>query len=149
MNYLNRSNAKKLTGLNYLGSVNLTTKHAKAYNYNELTYSLYLAPAKMSGYEVCPMRNDECTLLCLNESGMNRIDVKKNLINESRINKTKLFFEHREFFVNWLIDEINVTLRIFHPNCFIQLLMVKRKTYWKYFPTFNFTIIQRCIIELN
>jgi hypothetical protein len=109
MDYLNRSNAKKLTGLNYLGSVNLTTKHAKAYNYNELTYSLYLAPAKMSGYEVCPMRNDECTLLCLNESGMNRIDVKKNLINESRINKTKLFFEHREFFVNWLIDEINVT----------------------------------------
>ena len=109
MNYLNRSNAKKLTGLNYLGSVNLTTKHAKAYDYDELTYSLYLAPAKMSGYEVCPKRNEECTSLCLNESGMNRIDVRKNTINESRIKKTKLFFEEREFFVNWLIDEISIT----------------------------------------
>lgn len=109
MNYLNRSNSKKLTGLNYLGSVNLTTKHAKAYDYDELTYSLYLAPAKMSGYEVCPKRNEECTSLCLNESGMNRIDVKENRINESRIKKTKLFFEEREFFVNWLIDEISIT----------------------------------------
>jgi len=109
MNYLNRPNAKKLTGLNYLGSVNLTTKHAKAYDYNELTYSLYLAPAKMSGYEVCPKRNEECTSLCLNESGMNRIYVRKNRINESRIKKTKLFFEEREFFVNWLIDEISIT----------------------------------------
>ena len=109
MNYLNRCNAKKLTGLNYLGSVNLTTKHAKAYDYDELTYSLYLAPAKMSGYEVCPKRNEECTSLCLNESGMNRIDVRKNTINESRIKKTKLFFEEREFFVNWLIDEISIT----------------------------------------
>lgn len=111
MNYLNQPNAKKLTGLNYLGSVNLTTKHAKAYDYNELTYSLYLAPAKMSGYEVCPKRNEECTALCLNESGMNRIDVKKNRINESRIKKTKLFFEEREFFVNWLIDEISIAKR--------------------------------------
>jgi len=63
----------------------------------------------MSGYEVCPKRNEECTSLCLNESGMNRIDVKKNTINESRIKKTKLFFEEREFFVNWLIDEISIT----------------------------------------
>jgi hypothetical protein len=63
----------------------------------------------MSGYEVCPKRNEECTSLCLNESGMNRIDVRKNTINESRIKKTKLFFEEREFFVNWLIDEISIT----------------------------------------
>jgi hypothetical protein len=40
---------------------------------------------------------------------MNRIDVRKNTINESRIKKTKLFFEEREFFVNWLIDEISIT----------------------------------------
>jgi hypothetical protein len=65
----------------------------------------------MSGYEVCPKRNEECTSLCLNESGMNRIDVKKNRINESRIKKTKLFFEEREFFVNWLIDEISIAKR--------------------------------------
>ena len=106
MEFTTRAEAKRLTGINYLGSVNLTTKHQKAYKYDELTYSLYLAPANMSGYEVCPMRTEECTRLCLNESGMNTMNMKGDKINQSRIKKTKLFFEHREFFVNWLIDEI-------------------------------------------
>ena len=106
MIFTNKAQAKRLTGINYLGSVNLTTKHQKAYKYDELTYSLYLAPAKMSGYEVCPMRTKECTKLCLNESGMNRMSMRNDNINQSRIKKTKLFFEHREFFINWLIDEI-------------------------------------------
>lgn len=108
MIYTTKAEAKRLTGISYLGSVNMTTKHQKAYKYDELTYSLYLAPAKMSGYEVCPMRTKECTKLCLNESGMNSMTqkTKGDVINESRIKKTKLFFEHREFFVNWLIDEI-------------------------------------------
>lgn len=106
MVYKNKAQAKRETGINYLGSVNLTTKHQKAYKYDELTYSLYLAPAKMSGYEVCPKRTEECTRLCLNESGMNTMNMNGDKINQSRIKKTKLFFEHREFFVNWLIDEI-------------------------------------------
>lgn len=106
MIYTNKAQAKRLTGINYLGSVNMTTKHQKAYKYDELTYSLYLAPAKMSGYEVCPMRTKECTKLCLNESGMNRMSMRNESINQSRIKKTKLFFENREFFVNWLVDEI-------------------------------------------
>jgi hypothetical protein len=106
MIYTTKAEAKRLTGLTYLGSVNKTTKHQKAYKYDELTYSLYLAPANMSGYEVCPMRTKECTKLCLNESGMNSMLMNDDEINKSRIKKTKLFFEHREFFVNWLIDEI-------------------------------------------
>lgn len=106
MIYTNKTQAKKETGINYLGSVNLTTKHAKAYMYNEMTYSLYLAPAKMSGYEVCPMRTKECTSLCLNESGMNRMNMRNEMINEGRIKKTKLFFEERDYFMNWLISEI-------------------------------------------
>jgi hypothetical protein len=69
-------------------------------------YTLYLAPAKSSGYEVCPMRTEFCTKLCLNESGRNKMDTKKNTINNSRIKKTKMFFEDREFFVRWMIEEI-------------------------------------------
>lgn len=106
MQFTTKAQAKKLTGLNYLGSVNMTTKHKKATAYHELTYSLYLAPAKLSGYEVCAKRNKECTSLCLNESGMNRMSMKDEAITKSRIAKTKLFFEHREFFMAWLIDEI-------------------------------------------
>lgn len=106
MIYTNKAQAKKLTGLTYLGAVNNSTKHEKAYDYNELVYTLYLAPAKMSGYEVCPMRSKECTNLCLNKSGKNIGDMFDGRIDKSRIKKTKLFFEHREFFVRWVIDEI-------------------------------------------
>lgn len=106
MIFKNVSQAKKLTGLSYLGSVNSSSKIAKGLKYNESTYILYLAPAKLSGYEVCPMRTDECTAACLNESGRNKIDIHKNQINKARIKKTKLFFEDREFFMGWLIYEI-------------------------------------------
>lgn len=106
MEYKNKSQAKKVTGLSYLGMVNNSTKHEKAYKYDELVYTLYLAPARMSGYEVCSMRTTECTQLCLNESGRNKMDTKENKINESRIKKTKMFFENREFFMKWMVDEI-------------------------------------------
>jgi hypothetical protein len=52
------------------------------------------------------MSTEECRTACLTESGHNRIDVKKNAINKARIKKTKLFFEHREFFMGWLVAEI-------------------------------------------
>ena len=99
-------NAKKVTGLSYLGSVASSSKIAKGLKYNEMTYILYLAPASQSGYNVCPMSTEECRTACLTESGHNRIDVKKNAINKARIKKTKLFFEEREFFMYWLICEI-------------------------------------------
>jgi hypothetical protein len=52
------------------------------------------------------MRTKECTALCLNESGMNRMNMRNEMINEGRIKKTKLFFEERDFFTNWMISEI-------------------------------------------
>jgi len=107
MVFTTKADAKRRTGISYLGSVNMTTKHQKASDYCELTYALYLAPAKLSGYEVCPMRNAECTALCLNESGMSIIYT--DMINQSRIKKTKLFFEEREFFMGWMIAEIEST----------------------------------------
>jgi hypothetical protein len=106
MEYKNITDARIKTGLSYLGQVNNSSKHEKAYKYDELVYTIYLAPAKSSGYEVCPMRTDECTKFCLNESGRNRMDIHKNTINNARITKTKLFFENRQFFVRWMFDEI-------------------------------------------
>jgi hypothetical protein len=100
------TNAKRQTGLSYVGRVNNSSKHEKAYKFNELVYTIYFSPADRSGYEVCPMRTPECTESCLNESGQNRMDIHKNMINHSRIIKTKLFFEEREFLVRWIIDEI-------------------------------------------
>jgi hypothetical protein len=109
MEFKNLTQTKKDLGLNYLGSVSKTTKHIKSIEYNELVYTIYLSPADSSGYEVCPLRNDECTDLCLNESGMNRMSMNDELINRSRIKKTKLFFENREYFVKWMVYEIEST----------------------------------------
>lgn len=106
MEFISKAQAKRETGLSYLGGVATSSKIKKGLKYDEMTYIIYLAPAKMSGYEVCPMRSAECTAACLNESGHNKIDIHENKINKSRITKTKLFFEHREFFMYWLVDEI-------------------------------------------
>lgn len=104
----NLKRLRRLAGFAYLGSVSETVKHKKSKKYGELTYSLYLAPAKTSGYEVCPGRTAECTKLCLNESGMNTMtqDIKGDVINKCRITKTRLFFEDRPLFMKIMISEI-------------------------------------------
>lgn len=113
MEFTTIARAKKQTGLSYLGSVSKTVKHKKSLKYGEMTYSLYLSPANTSGYEVCPGRTAECTRFCLNESGMNKMvqNNRGDVINASRIKKTRLFFEHREFFMKWMIAEISTANR--------------------------------------
>lgn len=106
MVYVSKKKSSELTKMSYLGMVNNSSKHFKSGKFGTMVYTIYLSPAKMSGYEVCPMRNVECTELCLNESGHNRMSSESNRINLSRIKKTKLFFENRDFFVNWMVDEI-------------------------------------------
>ena len=106
LKYTNRAKAKQDTKLSYLGGVALSSKIAKSKILDTLTYILYLAPANLSGYNVCPKATKECIALCLNESGHNRIDIHKNIINNARIEKTKLFFQNREYFMRWLFDEI-------------------------------------------
>lgn len=106
MKFTSIADAKRQTGLSYLGSVNLSAKHKKNYERGEMVYGLYLAPAESSGYNVCPKSNAECRFLCLNESGQNRMQTKTDNINKARITKTKLFFEHRQFFMEWLIADI-------------------------------------------
>lgn len=106
--FISITKAKKSTGLSYLGKVNNSTKHEKAYKYNELVYTLYLSPADSSGFEVCSGRSASCTKLCLNESGQNLMNAKIGRIDASRIKKTKLFFENRPFFMAWLCAEIEI-----------------------------------------
>jgi hypothetical protein len=102
--------AKKQTGLSYLGSINSSAKIVKNEKFNVNTYIIYLAPASMSGYNVCAGASPECIASCLNFSGHNKIGKldENNLskIDKSRIKKTKLFFENREFFTLWAIAEI-------------------------------------------
>jgi len=67
------------------------------------TAPLHLAPAKLSGYEVCPQRTEGCTRACLHTAGNPLYQSSKNT---SRIHKTKAYMENRPLFMNLLILEI-------------------------------------------
>lgn len=104
-------NAIKQTGLSYLGGINTSAKLVKNMKVsNNMTYILYLAPAMESGYNVCPNSTPECRLGCLSTSGHAAMDLQsgKNIIKNSRINKTKLFHENNAFFMAWLIADIKL-----------------------------------------
>src|SRR5690606_1314591 len=106
MQFTTISKAKKDANVAYLGGINSSSKLAKNGKVsNQFTYSLYLAPASLSGFNTCPMATKECIAGCLNTSGRVKMD-KKNIIVNSRIAKTQLFFNQREFFLNWLVAEI-------------------------------------------
>lgn len=85
---------KLLTTQNYK-----TTKGEKL---GVLTGILYLAPAKISGYEVCPRRSVGCTAACLFTAGMGAFST----VQQARINKTKWYFENRETFLEQLRKDI-------------------------------------------
>lgn len=90
---------KLLTTQNYK-----TTKGEKL---GILTGILYLAPAKISGYEVCPRRSAGCTAACLYTAGMGAF----SNVQQARINKTKMFFEDRANFMDQLRKDIKALVK--------------------------------------
>ncbi len=80
-----------------------------------LTGILYLAPAKLSGYETCPMRSIGCTEACLNTAGMG---IFSN-VQKARIDKTKMFFEERDKFMAILKKDILSLVRKARKENFI------------------------------
>jgi hypothetical protein len=109
MEFINRSRAKKQTGLSYLGNVEINPKLMKSTKVSNVkTYSLMLSPSNTSGYNVCPYSTPECRLGCLHNSGRVKVEDRsgKDKIRKARIKRTKLFVEEQEFFMNWLIAEI-------------------------------------------
>lgn len=102
---MNLQSFKNKTGLSYLGAVSVSSKLEKSEKDNYLTYCIYLAPSTLSGHNVCPNASEGCIVACLYNSGHNKIDTSGR-INKARIKKTKLFYEDREMFMDWLILEI-------------------------------------------
>lgn len=90
---------KLLTTNNYK-----TTKGEKL---GVLTGILYLAPAKISGHEVCPKRSEGCTAACLYTAGHGAFST----VQQARINKTKMFFEDRENFMSQLRKDIKALVK--------------------------------------
>ena len=100
----NVTQLKKFLGVNSLLSGEGTNpKVAKNEKLGVLGGVLHLAPADLSGFEVCPMRSAGCTAACLHTAG-NPAYMKNK--NEARIKRTKAFFAEREAFMNLLVLEI-------------------------------------------
>jgi hypothetical protein len=79
-----------------------------------LSFILHLAPADLSGKEVCPKRTAGCTTACLNTAGrggMFRKGETTNTIQRARIRKTQYFFENREAFLRDLEADIDKGIR--------------------------------------
>jgi hypothetical protein len=93
-----------------VGNPKLLKGQAQGY----LSSVLHLAPADLSGKEVCPKRTAGCTAACLNLAGRGGIFKKgesTNVIQQARIRKTKLFFENRSAFISQLLNDIVKTIK--------------------------------------
>ncbi len=85
-----------------------------------VTFILHLAPAKLSGFQVCPMATVGCTMACLNTAGrggmakgVGRLTLaevssgtRSNTIQAARIRKTRLFFQDRDAFMLQLRKDV-------------------------------------------
>lgn len=78
-------------------------KTVKGQKWGYRTAILYLAPHKLSGYNTCPQATAGCSAACLNTAGFGGI---YKSVQESRIRKTKMFYEDRANFMLQLEKEI-------------------------------------------
>jgi hypothetical protein len=88
----------------------LTTENAKTPKGTKqgyLTGILYLAPATLSGVNLCPWSSPGCRQACLNTAGRGRFDS----IQEARILKTLHFLNNRAGFIEQLRDDIKALER--------------------------------------
>jgi len=94
-------------------------KTVKGMKKGYMTFVLHLAPGKLSGYEVCPMRTAGCTQACLNLAGRGGmmagvsaltfdmvIRGVSNIVQKARVRRTKRFFEARQDFLTDLCFDI-------------------------------------------
>ena len=97
-----------------------------------ITKGIHLAPANLAGYEVCQWRSKGCTASCLNTAGRGQM----NTIQQSRIAKTKLFFEQKMDFFAKLSKEISSSIKsalkkemqaVFRLNLTSDLMWEKEK----------------------
>jgi len=79
-----------------------------------LSFILHLAPADLSGREVCPKRTVGCTAACLNKAGRGGMFKKgenTNMIQKARIRKTEYFFNNRADFMLDLVSDIRKAVK--------------------------------------
>jgi len=97
------------------------TKIVKGEELGYLTKGIHFSPADKSGHEVCQWRSKGCTKACLDTAGRGQMQFTQ----DSRIAKTKRFFEDRVAFMAQLVTELGNAIKlatkkemtaVFRPN---------------------------------
>ena len=88
-----------------LTTSNLKIMKGQAYGY--LTAILHLAPAWLSGFNVCPKASKGCAAACLNTSGHGAF----SSVQDARIRKTLAFFNNRDAFMAQLVKDCKSVIR--------------------------------------
>lgn len=95
----------------------LTTANAKIKKGEKLGYmsfGIHLAPAKQSGFNVCPSASKGCAVACLSSAGHGAFST----VQAARVKKTLMFFKERELFMAQLIKEITAAVKKAEKNGF-------------------------------
>ena len=89
-------------------AIDTNAKTIKGQKYGFMTGVLYLAPSTISGLNTCPMAKlANCEGACLYSAGRGAF----NSVQQSRINKTKLFYAERDKFMRLLVKDIERLIR--------------------------------------
>lgn len=110
MKFTSKKNAVELHKISYLGGIATSYKIKKSLDYGVSTYILYLAPFKSAGknaagqqINTCSNATEWCIDGCLNTSGQARLGTH---VNNARIARTQLFYNDRQYFMEWLLAEM-------------------------------------------
>jgi len=86
-------------------------KFAKASKYGWFNAGHHLAPAKLSGKNMCPDASPECKKLCLNESGHGEAYMVNNgvqVVQQARLNRTAFFIATPVKYIDRMKHEIKL-----------------------------------------
>ena len=87
-------------------TVDTNAKTVKGQEFGFMTGILYMAPADISGYNVCSMAElAGCKNACLYTAGRGAM----NSVQAARIRKAKFFFSNRQQFMEILVKDIQVS----------------------------------------
>lgn len=93
----------------------LTTQNSKIKKGEKLgfmSFGIHLAPAKLSGFNVCKSASAGCAAACLNTAGMGVYST----VQAARIAKTRLFFSDKVAFMSQLVKEVSAAIRKAEKN---------------------------------
>ena len=91
--------------MNLLNSGNSKTRKGEKKGWT--TFGIHLAPASLSGFNVCDSSSAGCRWACLNTSGRGAM----SSVQRARIAKTKLFFKDKQLFMSMLWKEITAGIK--------------------------------------